>query len=170
MVFNWQVNKSNLSKLYKWLRAEEKLLLGRWFLSLRFVCCLYPCFVQIVSTPVELRTTWPSSMHMWPCLVKNTCNCMVMWTTMTPSANRSSRFNKQNKSSELAVLTLFSRFLCNRCITYTNQNGNVMVALISKIAVLSRVIIATSISQGMAIDPLKYMGKWIVLSIGKRFT
>ena len=89
---------------------------------------------------------------------------------MTPSVNRSSRFNKQNKSSELAMLTLFSRFLCNRCITYTNQIGTVVVALISKIAVPSIVIVATSISQGMAIDPLKYMGKWIVLSIGKRFT
>lgn len=55
-------------------------------------------------------------------------------------------------------------------MTYTNQNGNVMVALISKIAVPSTVIVATSISQGMAIDPLKYMGKWIVLSTGKRFT
>ena len=164
------VFKSNWSKLYKRLRAEEKLLSGCCFLSLMFVCCLYPCFVQIVSTPVELRTTWPSSTHTWPCLIRNTCNCMVMWTTMTPSVNRSSRFNKQNKSSELAMLTLFSRFLCNRCITYTNQIGTVVVALISKIAVPSIVIVATSISQGMAIDPLKYMGKWIVLSIGKRFT
>lgn len=57
MVFNWQVNKSNLYKLYKWLRAEEKLLVSHCFLSLRFVCCLYPCFVQIVSSPAKLGTT-----------------------------------------------------------------------------------------------------------------
>ena len=32
-------------------------LLGHCFPSLRSVCCLYPCFVQIVSTSVELGTT-----------------------------------------------------------------------------------------------------------------
>ena len=56
------------------------------------------------------------------------------------------------------MLTLFSRFLCNCLTTYTNQNGNVMVALISKIAVPSIVIITASISQGMAIDPLSIWG------------
>ena len=43
--------------MYKWLRAEEKLLVSHCFLSLRFVCCLYPCFVQIVSSPAKLGTT-----------------------------------------------------------------------------------------------------------------
>ena len=55
---------------------------------------------------------------------------------------KSNNYNKQDQHSEVNVAHFWADFVCCHCTTYVvkvDQNGNVIVALISKVIVSSNV-------------------------------